>query len=107
MSRLTKRFFLRGTHNTPRSRRGTVLLRDRGLIAKRYLTGWFTIDLLSVIPYDWLTCRFSSGSGNLNTMMILRLLRLLKLARIFRASRLFRRWQDHISFTFASIALMK
>ncbi|CAD7939704.1 unnamed protein product [Amoebophrya sp. A25] len=87
-----------------KSRRGTVLLRDQRLIIRKYLTGWFIIDFLSIIPYDLITCWSGESLG---TFRIFRLLRLMKLARIFRASRLFKRWQDHISLTFASIALMK
>ena len=28
------------------------IIDDRGMIAKRYLVGWFSIDLLSIIPFD-------------------------------------------------------
>ncbi|CAD7959669.1 unnamed protein product [Amoebophrya sp. A120] len=87
-----------------KSRRGTVLLRDRRQIIQKYLSGWFLIDFLSIIPYDLITCWSGESLG---TFRIFRLLRLLKLARIFRASRLFKRWQDHISLSFASIALAK
>lgn len=88
-----------------KSRRGTVLVRDRGVIVKRYITGWFWPDLLAVIPYDLLVCSFSSISSDDLTM--LSALRLLRLVKIFRTGRLLRRWRDHISFSFALVALVK
>eukprot|EP00913_Durusdinium_trenchii_P031038 g29068.t1 len=55
------------------------------LIALRYLKGWFTIDLASTLPLDFL----SPGSG-LGLLRTIRMLRLLKLLRLARGWRLFR-----------------
>lgn len=89
-----------------RSRRGTVMLKDRSLIRQQYFRGWFIIDFISIIPYDMAGYVFSSTAvQQLKTLRMVRCLRLLKLARIFKASRLIRRWQNRISISFASFAL--
>ena len=40
------------------------LVDDRKTIAKSYLTGWFAIDTLAIIPFDLLVG--SNGSGDYN-----------------------------------------
>ena len=63
-----------------------------------YLRTWFFVDLISIIPIDWiLTETLPEGdpqTANLELLSIVRmcrLLRLIKLIRILRASRIFRR----------------
>jgi len=48
--------------------------RDRVKIMKRYLSGWFTIDTISVIPFAYIT--------NNDLALLLKLLRLLRYGRI-------------------------
>ena len=62
------------------------VIEDRYQIAKNYLSGWFTIDLISIIPFDLLV---SSGEGTRLVRMsrlgrIYRILKLIKLIRFFR-----------------------
>jgi hypothetical protein len=48
-----------------------VLIKDRKSIAKSYITGWFTIDVLSILPFELMLTSDSFG-----------LVRLLKGARV-------------------------
>jgi potassium voltage-gated channel Eag-related subfamily H protein 7 len=84
-------------------------------IAKAYLSGWFWIDFISVIPFDMAEMVLASaenssdGVGNLKILRIykvLRLLRLTKLLRILRFSRIVRRLQDEITLSFRSQAYL-
>jgi len=55
-------------------------------IAIHYLTTWFIIDLISIVPFD-LVGFFSSSEavGQVKVVKLIRLLRLLKLAKMFRS----------------------
>ena len=77
-------------------------------IAKHYLTGWFTIDFVSILPFDSLGLAMdSSDISQLKIMRVLRLLRLFKLMRIFKSSRIFKRWEAQMSMSYAQLALIK
>jgi hypothetical protein len=62
------------------------------LIAKNYISSWFIIDVISVIPFDVLL-----QSGNLNDLFrfarigklykMLRILRLVKILKLIRSNR--------------------
>ena len=68
-------------------------------IRSRYLKGWFTVDLLSTIPFDKVIVPFISNdgaSGNAKSaarsgklLRILRVVRLLKLTRLLKMAKLF------------------
>ena len=78
------------------------------LIRRRYLKGWFTIDLVSILPFDTVGLVLDSPEMNdLKVLRIIRLLRLLKLLRIMKAMRILSRWEDHISISYAWISLTK
>ena len=85
-----------------------MLVRNFKAIRKNYLRGWFTIDLLSIIPFDFMSA-FTDGNAvkNLKIIRVIRLLRLLKLARIFKASRIFKRLESRINIPFSVIGLIK
>eukprot|EP00928_Gymnodinium_smaydae_P003153 TRINITY_DN11124_c3_g1_i3.p1 TRINITY_DN11124_c3_g1~~TRINITY_DN11124_c3_g1_i3.p1 ORF type:complete len:577 (-),score=74.51 TRINITY_DN11124_c3_g1_i3:29-1759(-) len=68
-------------------------------IGWNYLRGWFTIDILSTFPFDWiLTAATSSSSGGLSSplsesrtlkmLRVVRLARLVKLVRLLKLGRL-------------------
>ena len=88
---------------------GTVKAHKR--IALHYLKGWFTLDIVSVIPVDWFLMGVDttevSGAALLGAIRMLRLLRLIKLARILRASRIFTRWENKISLSYGNRSLIK
>jgi hyperpolarization activated cyclic nucleotide-gated potassium channel 2 len=74
-------------------------------IAQRYLRGWFCIDILSSIPFDYFTLILSSQNKSLHgslirasrALRVLRMAKILSLLRLLRVSRLFRyvqRWEE-------------
>lgn len=68
-------------------------------IACHYVETWFFIDLVSLIPIDYILLGLpvnSNDVGLLGATRMLRLLRLIKLVRILRASRIFARWENSI-----------
>eukprot|EP00966_Prymnesium_polylepis_P192268 4456164-Prymnesium_polylepis.1 len=83
-----------------------ITVRQPRRIAKRYLKGWFTIDLLSTLPID----QFVDASGALGdsdqNQQALRLNRLIRLTRMFklmRMMRLYRLTKGHHSGAWAII----
>eukprot|EP00347_Sterkiella_histriomuscorum_P023005 403336321 len=60
------------------------LIDDRKVIVKGYLSGWFTLDLLSIIPFDQL---FQTGSIN-RLARIARIGKLYKLVRMTKIARI-------------------
>jgi len=87
---------------------GTTTLRDKRQIRNRYLKGWFTIDIVSIIPFDIVGVASNDESiQKLKAFRIIRLLRLLKILRILRASRMIQRWSNHISMPFSHQSLIK
>ena len=90
----------------------TELIRDPWLVASNYARGWLAIDVMSVLPFDWLIVfKVFGDSSNPNSgfdpvvlrlSRQMRLLRLLKLLRVLRASRIFRRWEARISMRFST-----
>lgn len=78
-------------------------------IAKAYLRGWFIIDFVSSIPFDYLTLFARTGGEDTGTgispslikasraLRIVRLTKLLSLLRLLRISRMLRylqRWEE-------------
>ena len=57
--------------------KGGKWILDRRTIAKRYFEGWFTLDVLSILPYDVLNAKA------FNSFRLFRVLKAFKLARSF------------------------
>lgn len=74
---------------------------DRRRIARRYLRGFFVVDLLSVIPYH------EMEMGGLKALKLLRLLRLFKLLRILRSGRILKRLEDSVVIDYNVLTLCK
>jgi len=77
-------------------------------IACRYLKSWFPLDIISLIPFDFIS--FVSASDSISqakAIKLVRLLRLLKLVRLCRTLRLFRHFELHMSITYGKLALFK
>ena len=80
----------------------------KGLIGKRYLTTWFVIDVVSILPFDSLGLVIESDSiQQLKVLRIVRLLRLIKLLRVLRSSRVLARMQANSGWSNASFSLLK
>mmetsp|Transcript_61907 Transcript_61907/g.195632 ORF Transcript_61907/g.195632 Transcript_61907/m.195632 type:complete len:419 (-) Transcript_61907:62-1318(-) len=81
---------------------------NKGYIGKRYMQGWFTLDLISILPYDIIGyIADNSVASGLKVLRIFRLMRLAKLLRILRAGRMFQRWEATMSIDYAKVALIK
>lgn len=72
-----------------------VRIEDGILLAKRYLRGWFMVDLLSVFPFE------ATGAISGGGMRLLRCLRLIKLLRLVRCSRLIGYLQRMVALSYA------
>ena len=59
------------------------LIDDRATITKNYLTGWFLLDLVAIIPID-LIFNVTGFTGLLRIVKIGKLSRLVKLTRLIR-----------------------
>lgn len=84
------------------SRTVQVIL-DPKIVAKKYLKGWFVVDVTSSFPFDYFTLIATRGevSSSLlkasRALRVIRLAKLLSLLRLLRISRLLRfmqRWED-------------
>eukprot|EP00427_Karlodinium_veneficum_P011343 CAMPEP_0169075820 /NCGR_PEP_ID=MMETSP1015-20121227/8021_1 /TAXON_ID=342587 /ORGANISM="Karlodinium micrum, Strain CCMP2283" /LENGTH=626 /DNA_ID=CAMNT_0009135247 /DNA_START=146 /DNA_END=2023 /DNA_ORIENTATION=- len=105
----------------PEERHGAIRwIKDTNRIAKNYLTGWFLVDIVCVVPADVIFFFFSTGSTQgvesthgsitmigLHSMRILRLFRLVRLFRILRLSRILVRWHCKIGVQYAHLSLAK
>ncbi len=82
-------------------------------IASRYLKSWFLLDLVSVLPFEFLgnvltTSVDDSGSvTQLSLLRFFRLTRLLKLLRVFRASRKLKSLQVSSGIRFVALEIIK
>lgn len=81
------------------------------VIARRYLSSWFAIDLISVLVSGVDIAVVSTGDvdgdfSKLRALRVLRALRLVKLARLARASRIFKRWETYFSVNYALVSLV-
>jgi potassium voltage-gated channel Eag-related subfamily H protein 7 len=88
---------------------GRRMVSEPRLIVKNYLTSWFIIDFVSILPFDLLGLLYSDVAAfqALKSVKAVRLLRLLKLMRVLRASRVFKRWETRISINYSQLSLAK
>jgi hypothetical protein len=117
------------------SREGVKWVDEPQTIARSYLRGWFTLDILSLVPsaFDlipliavgsgdppapkWRGCgtsrclsqQDSSASiiARFKAFRVIRVCRLIKLTRLLRASRMLKRWETRMSLNYASLALLR
>lgn len=83
---------------------------DGRKIAQHYLRTWFTIDVVSLLPYDIVGMLVESDDvdvSQLKVVRIVRLFRLLKLFRVLRASRIMKRWETLVDLNYKIISLVK
>lgn len=57
---------------------------DRKIITKNYLTGWFTVDLLAIIPFDYILRSQNDMSSMLRVARVGKLYKLVKLTKLIR-----------------------
>jgi potassium voltage-gated channel Eag-related subfamily H protein 7 len=81
---------------------------DAGAIAANYMKGWFTIDLVSILPFDSVGLIMNSDAiSKFKAARIIRLMRLLKLLRLLRSARIINRWRDEYGITNAFSTLIR
>lgn len=66
-------------------------------IARHYLSTWFFLDLVSILPFDILSIVVGEALAKLKIVRLFRLMRLIKLIRLIRASRMFKRWETRMA----------
>jgi len=73
-----------------------VLVDDHFLIIKRYLSGWFVVDLTSSVPLDFIMCRSrqSDTDADMGVLRVFKIARFLKLARLVKFGRILSKWQS-------------
>ncbi|KAI8910776.1 hypothetical protein EDD86DRAFT_224940 [Gorgonomyces haynaldii] len=79
-------------------------------ISYKYFTSWFFLDIISVLPFEFLGHILSAGSGalqNLSLLRFFRLTRLLKLLRVFRASRKLKKLQVTSGLRYSTLEMLK
>jgi len=105
---IASQFFLKVPVRQP-GKRGTVLLKDRQRIRRMYMTSWFPIDIIGILPFDivFLVWDGADHYSGVKILRCVRLLRLVKLVRILRSSRLILRWQSYLGASFRSQKLAK
>lgn len=83
-------------------------VQSRPRIACMYLTGWFSIDFFSTIPYGRLATAFGSGnsSGAVRLLKMLKFLRIMRLMRMLRMSKLRAVW-ERVGVRIGSIAIIQ
>ena len=89
---------------------GTRWVHEPSEIAYHYLTGWFTLDFVSVMvmAFDIMGLSYDSEDfSKLKLLRILRVLRLIKLVRLMRASRMFKRWETRLEINYGKVAVLK
>ncbi|KAI9197405.1 uncharacterized protein BJ171DRAFT_223713 [Polychytrium aggregatum] len=76
-----------------------------------YFTGWFSIDLVSTLPWELLSLVNQSGGNlpvsQLRLLRFLRLTRLLKLLRVMRANRKLSQWKAQINLRYVTIQILQ
>lgn len=99
-------------------RKGMMIV-DPGRIRGKYLKGWFTIDVLSLVPWDLLNVGADDGAGGqrrlaaegaggqMKLLRLLKILKLTKLLRLVKSARIFKRVATHLGLTFGIQLLIK
>lgn len=81
---------------------------DHKKMAVAYIKSWFTVDVVSCLPFDLVSILMEGSSlEDLKFLRAMRLFRLIKLVRLLRATRMFDRWEDSMAINFAALSLVK
>jgi hypothetical protein len=84
-------------------------------IVRKYLTGWFPIDLISIFPFDLMGILMNSGGGetggksasDLKVLRVVRCLRLVKLIRLAKASSTLQKFERKYGIRNSDLTLLK
>mmetsp|Transcript_65096 Transcript_65096/g.210841 ORF Transcript_65096/g.210841 Transcript_65096/m.210841 type:complete len:690 (+) Transcript_65096:110-2179(+) len=105
---MAMQFFLKVEVQMP-GKYGLRMLRSPSVIRRRYLSTWFPIDVVSMLPFDvfFLLVEDAKSMSGITILRCIRLMRLVKLIRILRTSRLILRWQSFFAISFSTQKLAK
>ena len=67
-----------------------IIVEDRKQIARDYLTGWFTIDILAIIPFEIFGGGSDGSAGSPGSQRMARIVRLGRIYRIIKMTKLLR-----------------
>jgi len=85
-----------------------TLIKDQSVIIQKYMSCWFWIDLMSILPFDIVSLAMDSDAfKRMTALRVVRLFRLAKLLRILRAGRMFERWESAIAVNYSMLTLCK
>ncbi|RHY35393.1 hypothetical protein DYB32_000160 [Aphanomyces invadans] len=86
------------------SRKGDITVFNAKQVALKYLHSWFVLDLVSIIPFDYISQSFTS-----TTLTGVHLTRLPRLLRMFRLTKILKvvRYESYISIKYGYLRLMK
>mmetsp|Transcript_114522 Transcript_114522/g.330846 ORF Transcript_114522/g.330846 Transcript_114522/m.330846 type:complete len:624 (+) Transcript_114522:85-1956(+) len=95
----------------PDPQRPSKMITTPHIIASNYLTGWFSVDCLSMLPVDLYILCFDGNDASpmrgLRNLKVVRLARLVRLLRLARLSLLMERWHTSFGFSYATLSLAK
>jgi hypothetical protein len=86
--------------------------------AKRYMKGWFSLDIVSLVPWDVIAYFIEQGSnkaggedagdvGKLRILRLLKILKITKLARIIKAAKVFKQLATYFMLSSTTKQLIK
>jgi hypothetical protein len=78
--------------------------RRHSKIAYRYLLSWFTLDLVTVIPFDILVL-LGTLSGPVKGTKLIRIMRLLKVLKVLRSSAIIERWKSSFAVSTSTLQM--
>jgi len=89
----------------------TIMIRSSGRIIRNYLTGWFWVDLVSLLPADvallYMDMHPETGAHHSTLVSVLRAARLVRLLRLTRGARLIERYHTSFGFSYGTMSLAK
>mmetsp|Transcript_29358 Transcript_29358/g.95665 ORF Transcript_29358/g.95665 Transcript_29358/m.95665 type:complete len:662 (+) Transcript_29358:116-2101(+) len=83
---------------------------DRAVVARTYVSGFFIIDVVSILPFDEIgmaTGGSPQDAAKLRVLRVVRIFRLAKLLRVLRSGRIFQRFENTMSIKYGLLKLTK
>ncbi|KAG9399344.1 hypothetical protein AC1031_011685 [Aphanomyces cochlioides] len=86
----------------------SIWVADPRKIARKYLLGWFGLDMLSILPFDVVGLALANTTvKQLRFTRVLRLLRLMKIIKVLRRATSIRLWESKMVVNYATVSLVK
>jgi hypothetical protein len=86
----------------------SVMFFDQKEAIRRYLKGWFALDLLALFPWEVLPLLFDfNGGSGLRLPKLVKLVRLMKILKVVGANRVLRRAEQNMGIKYGVVRLVK